>query len=162
MKRFLSLLLLPFFAWQLAAAQVKISDLPLSTAPSTNTFLEIADMNAVTKSSKYLLTNLVTVPTQIALTHAGTVTLTNTALQSWATLTLTGSVTFATSALVAGHGYTVYGRNTQATNCTPTFPAWRFIGGAPATITAGKEWVLSLFSTGTVDTNVWAAYAEAQ
>lgn len=42
-------------------ATVKISGLPLATSPSTNTFIEIADMNAVTKSSKYLLTNMATV-----------------------------------------------------------------------------------------------------
>ena len=59
MKHFLlSLLgLVPLIA---NAASVKISDLPASTSPSTNTWIEIADMDQVTKSSKYLLTNLVT------------------------------------------------------------------------------------------------------
>lgn len=53
-------LLLGVAALVAIAASVKISDLPLSSTPSTNTFLEIADMDAVTKSSKYLLTNLQT------------------------------------------------------------------------------------------------------
>lgn len=39
----------------------RISDLPTSTSPSTNTWIEIADMNQVIKSRKYLLTNLATV-----------------------------------------------------------------------------------------------------
>lgn len=42
------------------AANVAISGLPIITAPSTNTFIEVADMDAATKSRKYLLTNLVT------------------------------------------------------------------------------------------------------
>lgn len=44
------------------AAGVKISDLGLSTAPSTNTYMEIADLNATgtNKSAKILYTNLVT------------------------------------------------------------------------------------------------------
>lgn len=41
------------------SASYKISDLPIITSPSTNTFIEVADMNAATKSRKYLLTNLV-------------------------------------------------------------------------------------------------------
>lgn len=103
-----------------------------------------------------------TIAEQVTLTHAGTVTLSFTPLLTESDLTLTGAVTFATSGLAAGKSYTVFGRNTQATNCTPTFPSWRWMGGVPSTITARKEWVLSLSSRGTVDTNVFAAYAEAQ
>lgn len=47
-------------------ATVKISDLPLSTSPSTNSFIEVSDLNAGTKSVKYLLTNLVTEATLTA------------------------------------------------------------------------------------------------
>lgn len=101
-----------------------------------------------------------TIAGQVTLTHAGTVTLSFAPLLTESDLTLTGAVTFATSGLAAGKSYTVFGRNTQATNCTPTFPSWRWMGGAPATITAGKEFVLGLASRGTVDTNVWAVYSE--
>jgi len=108
------------------------------------------------------LTNRMLFPTQVALTHAGTVTLDFTPFRSEASLTLTGSVTFATSNLVSTNGYTIYGRNTQATNCALTIPAWRTMTAAfPATITALKEFTISLSSRGTVDTNVWAVYVEA-
>lgn len=40
------------------AADVRISDLPSATNPSDNTLLLISDMDAVTKSQKYALTNL--------------------------------------------------------------------------------------------------------
>ncbi len=59
-----------------AAQQVKISDLPIIASPSTNTFIEVADMNEVTKSRKYLLTNLVT---QSQLAAAGGTLWTNSA-----------------------------------------------------------------------------------
>lgn len=98
------------------------------------------------------------------LTHSGTITLTNLAgYISEADIVLTGVPTFATSALSAGSKYVLYGRNTAVTNYSnPVFPAWNFQGGAPSTITAGKAWTLSISSRGTVDTNVWAAYTEAQ
>lgn len=53
MKRLLSFFILGAAVVVVIAATVKISDLPLSTSPSTNTFIEIADMNAVTKSAKF-------------------------------------------------------------------------------------------------------------
>lgn len=40
------------------AASVKISDLPAITAPSTNTWIEVADMDATPKSRKYLLSDI--------------------------------------------------------------------------------------------------------
>lgn len=60
MKRFLTyavilLTMPPLALW----AADKISDLPASTSPSTNTWIELADMNQLVKSRKYLLTNLV-------------------------------------------------------------------------------------------------------
>lgn len=115
----------------------------------------------LTSSAQTQLDSKFPIPTQTALTHAGTVTLSLSALSTESDLVLTGAVTFATSGLAAAHRYTIFGRNTQATNCTPTFPAWRWPSGAPPTITSGKEWVLSLNSRGTVATNVYAAYAEA-
>lgn len=101
-------------------------------------------------------------PTQVSLTHAGTVTFSFTPVNTEAELSLTGAVTFATSSLAATKNYILFGRNPQATNCTPTFPAWQFQGGAPSTITAGKTFSISLASRGTVDTNVWAFYTESQ
>lgn len=106
-------------------------------------------------------TNAAVVPTQVSLTHAGTVTLAFSPVNTEGELSLTGAVTFATSSLSAQHNYILYGRNPQATNCTPTFPAWQFQGSPPAVITAGKTFTLSLASRGTVDTNVWAAYSES-
>lgn len=99
--------------------------------------------------------------TQISLSQAGTITLDFTAVQSEADLTsMTGAVTFTTSNLAAAHSYTIFGRNTQATNCAATWPSWQWMGGAPASITAQKAWTVTLYSRGTVDTNVFAAYAE--
>ncbi len=101
--------------------------------------------------------------TQLTLTHAGTVTLDLSYVNAQADFTgCTGAVTFATSGLVAAHNYTLFGWNTNAANITPTFPAWQFQGGAPTTITAGKRFVLSLSARGAFDTNVWAAFSEAQ
>lgn len=100
-------------------------------------------------------------PTQLTLTHAGTLTLDFTPRQTEAMLnSITGAITFATSNLGASNSFVIFGRNTQATNCAPTFPSWQWMGGAPSTITAQKAFVISLQSRGTVDTNVWAAYAE--
>lgn len=98
---------------------------------------------------------------QISLTHAGTNTLSFSAQRSQADLTLTGNVLFATANLAAGRDYQLFGRNTQASNCVPTWPGWRWTQAAPTNITAGKEFRLDLFSRGTVDTNVFASYHEA-
>lgn len=122
--------------------------------------------NGIAATSAHVITALgyapMPDPVQLSLTHAGTVTLTFANPYAEAELSLTGSVTFATSNLASTNKYVLYGRNSQATNCTPTFPSWRWMGGAPSTITALKEFTLSLSSRGTVDTNVWAAYSEAQ
>ena len=105
--------------------------------------------------------NVSTNPAQITLTHAGTVTLDLTAIRSQADFTgCTGAITFATANLVAAHDYVLFGRNTNASSVVPTFPAWRFQGGAPSIITGLKAFTISLSSRGTVDTNVWAAYSE--
>lgn len=59
MKLCLSLLALLALGALALVAQVKISDLPLKATWSTNTFIEVADMDAATnKSGKVLLTNL--------------------------------------------------------------------------------------------------------
>lgn len=60
MKRIFALVCL-LSCVQLRAADVAISGLTAITSPSTNTWLEVSDMNASPKSRKYLLTNLVTV-----------------------------------------------------------------------------------------------------
>lgn len=78
--RTLSALLLTALAAH--GAGVKISDLGLSTSPSDNTYLEIADLNAsgTNKSAKILYTNLATVATvnaaRLWTNSAGTVRLT--------------------------------------------------------------------------------------
>jgi hypothetical protein len=106
-------------------------------------------------------------PTQVPLTHAGTVSLSFTPDQTQSDLTLTGSVTFASANLAAGKSYTVFITNPQSTNSVYTFPqasgtnTWVFVGGTPASIVAGKRGILSLSSRGTTDTNVFAAYSEA-
>jgi len=102
--------------------------------------------------------------TEGTLTHAGTVTLDFTSVYTVSKLTLTGSVTIATSNLAAGHEYLLILEQAQSTNATPTFPspAWNFGGGAPSTLTAGKVSWLWLRSRGTVNTNVIAAFTEAQ
>lgn len=215
------------------AASVKISDLTLSTSPSTNTFLEIADMNDTPKSKKYLLTNLVTqsaftsatnsITTSAAnwtasgttnstltgvaranavvatngitagastfttdstgfranasqitdllvggmavsrttITHGANVTLDCGLTNRYASCTLTGNVTFVTSNLSAGKWYNVI-LTLPATNTTPTFPAWKWLGGAPSTFTASQIGVLSIYPTSTTDATTLAAYTETQ
>lgn len=69
MKRLLSFFILGAAVVIAIAATVKISDLPLATNPSTNTFIEIADMNAATKSLKYPLDS---VPSYARITNAMT------------------------------------------------------------------------------------------
>lgn len=119
------------------------------------------------QSMETQLTNRIA-PLVITYTHAGTVTMTNTAWLTKAYLAPTGNVTFATSDLTAGHDYIVFLRNVQATNIVLTFPqnggtnAWQFQGGAITNIPSGQTFTLSTTSVGTVDTNVWAACAIIQ
>jgi len=135
----------------------------LSVLAQTNTALRAALAQTNVTLIQLQALGAVTNNSQIVLGHAGTVTLDLSALHSQADFTgCTGAVTFATIGLVVAHDYVLFGRNTNASNVTPTFPNWQFLGGAPPTITAGKAFVLSLWSRGTVDTNVWASYSEAQ
>lgn len=69
----------------LHAAQVAVSGLLSTTSPSTNSWINVADLNASPKSRKYLLTNLVTQATADATyapladpTFTGTVTVNTT------------------------------------------------------------------------------------
>lgn len=98
---------------------------------------------------------------QGTLTHAGTVTLDFDATTTVNALSLTGNVTFATSNLATNRTYRVKITGV-ATNATPTFPAWKFLGGAPTVITATKTGMLSLESWGSADADVVATYAETQ
>lgn len=98
---------------------------------------------------------------QGSLTHAGTVTLDFDATTTVNSITLTGAVTFATSNLATNRTYRLKITGTS-TNATPTFPAWKFLGGAPTTITASKVSMLSLEAWGASDANVVAAWSEEQ
>lgn len=99
--------------------------------------------------------------TRATLTHAGTVTLDCGITNRYASITLTGNVTFATANLSAGRWYNVVITMT-ATNDTPTFPAWKWLGGAPSTLTASQIGVLSLYPQSTTDATTLAAYTETQ
>jgi hypothetical protein len=59
MRKLFFILSILFLVLPNQAANVAISGLPAITSPSTNTFIEVSDMDAATKSRKYLLTNLV-------------------------------------------------------------------------------------------------------
>lgn len=95
------------------------------------------------------------------LTHAGTVTLDCSITNRFASMTLTGNVTFATANLTAGRWYNVVLTMTS-TNDTPTFPAWKWLGGAPSTLTASQIGWLSIFPQSTTDATTLAAYVETQ
>lgn len=145
----------------LTASRIVVTGSDKSVASSSATSTEAGYLSGVTSAIQTQLDAKSAIPTQITLTHAGSVSLTFAALQSWATLSLTGNVTLTSTALAAGHSYTIYGRNPKATNCIPTFPSWCWQGSPqPTNITALKPFTISLFSTGTVDTNVWAVYVE--
>jgi hypothetical protein len=98
---------------------------------------------------------------QGSLTHAGTVTLDFDTTTTVNAITLTGAVTFATSNLATNRTYRLKITGTS-TNAVPTFPAWKFLGGAPSVITASKVSMLSLEAWGSADANVVAAWAEEQ
>lgn len=99
---------------------------------------------------------------QGTLTHAGSMALDFDATTTVNQISLTGAVTFTTSNLATNRNYRLLIKNVQATNCTPTFPSWKFLGGAPSTITAGQWGMLSLEAWGTTDASVVAAYSESQ
>lgn len=99
---------------------------------------------------------------QGTLTHAGTVTLDFDGTTTVNSMTLTGSVTLATSNLATNRTYRLLLKNTQATNCTPTFPNWYFLGGAPTNITSASISMLSLEAWGANDTNVVASFSMSQ
>lgn len=148
----------------LTASRALVSAADKSVTSSATTAAELATLQGATGNVQAQIDSKYGLPTQTALTHAGTITLSFAAVRTDWDLTLTGSVTFATSNLGQGYSGTVYGRNPQATNCPPTFPSppWRWQGaGAPLTIPAGKTFSIVLESRGTTDTNVWAAYTES-
>lgn len=86
MKRLLSIL--PMICLAANAANVKISDLPIIASPSTNTLIEVADMNEATKSRSYLLTNLATVADMLVASNTvkAASQATNSVLTQWASI----------------------------------------------------------------------------
>lgn len=102
------------------------------------------------------LSNLVF--SQTALSYAATVNIdfNAAALQ---TLSLTGNVTFTTSNRASGKSVTVE-IVCDSTQRTLTFPAWTWLGVAPAAITASKTAILTVTCFGSNDTDVVAAYGE--
>lgn len=127
---------------------------------STSYFLNVEALTNVTARSSVVAQKAFQ-SYQGTLTHAGTVTLDFNATTTVNAITLTGNVTFATSNLATNRTYRVKITGV-ATNATPTFPSWKFLGGAPTVITATKVGLLSLEAWGTADTDVLATYAETQ
>lgn len=94
---------------------------------------------------------------QGVLTHAGTVTLDfDPAQLTTKSISLTGDITFAFTNLATNRNYRVLLQNTQATNCTITWPSG--VHGYYSTIISNNTWgMAALEAWGSVDTNVWVS-----
>lgn len=82
--------------------------------------------------------------------------------------TITGNVSVVPTNAAVGKWANILFFNTQATNCTPTFPfvpagsTTNWFGGAPSTLTAGTVGSLSLYCIDATTNSTKAAYAETQ
>ena len=140
---------------------------PSMGSPTTPVFRALVASDIPPLSSFYLpisggtITGALTAP-QVILDHA---TLTYAATTDIdfdgvadRTLSLTGNVTFTTSNLAVGKTVSIR-IICDASTRTFTFPAWRFLGTAPANIAANKLGVLTVKAYGATDADVVAAYA---
>lgn len=123
------------------------SDMLDGTAPIPSATIETATAERLVMASE-------------TLTYAGTVNIDfNT--NSWKKVHLTGDVTFTTSNLTAGESVTLH-ITTDGTQRNMTFPAWggdEFYSEIPTALAANGKAILVLFSSGTTDADVDAAYA---
>lgn len=91
------------------------------------------------------------------LTYTSTITL-DLSIGGLMTVSLTGNVTFITSNRVAGYSMTVRIKGDSVSR-NFTWPAWTWMGTAPASIAANKSAILKLNVFGTNLTDVIAEYA---
>jgi hypothetical protein len=126
-----------------------ISSLTQNTSPSTNTWIEVADLSATPKSGKVLLSSVPgIVPMIVAagqfqtfqdtITHAGTVTLDFSTTNAHS-LTLTGNVTFAFSNLATNRTVRLLIIGCS-TNSSVTWPAG--VHGQLPALSEASKWIL--------------------
>jgi len=165
MKQLLSILLIGCLLFQLVPSNAQLTKWTATGASDIATLLGYTPASTTAPAFNYLQTTDLLMGgmavSRATLTHAGTVTLDCGITNRFATLALTGSVTFATANLAAGKWYNVVVTMTS-TNDTPTFPAWKWLGGAPSTLTGGQIGWLSIFPQSTTDATTLASYTETQ